>query len=416
MAITAFGLRVAAMGLFHTYQFPAAQDHYLFGTEMGRIARSLVSGHGFGSPLQGETGPTAMVGPVYPVLIAAVFQLSGVYTTASAVVLLTLNALFSACTAAVACLIGRTAFDEKTGAWAGWTWACLPMAIFWPVRWIWDTSFSALLFGLLFLATLRFVPPVRIVDAVRYGLGWGIAVLTNTTFLPLLPALLGWLCYREWRAGRSWTRPAAAVVLAFGLTLAPWVVRNYIVFGHVLLRSNLGLELVLGNAPGAGDPRAWQRLHPSVNPAEMASYRTLGELRYMAEKQREAWGFITARPAAFVRTTAAHATFFWFGVDSPASIFRFPEVLFGIPALLAFGGLGVTIGRGSRAAFPFAAVIALFPLAYYVTHPDLRFRHLIEPELLVLAVYGARAVGQTVAVEERKARLEATLPALDHVS
>lgn len=392
MVVTAFTLRVAAMLLSHSYAFPSAHDHYLFGTEMGRIARSLVTGHGFASPLFGETGPTAMVGPIYPLVIAATFKLLGVYTTASAIVLLALNALFSALTAAVVYLIGKTAFDNRTGVWAGWSWAFYPFAIYWPIVWVWDTSLSALLFGLVFLATLRLAGSMRASDGAWYGLLWGVVVLANTTFLLLLPMLLGWLGYRAARCGVSWLRPAAAVILAFGIMLAPWFVRNYLAFGHVLLRSNLGLELVLGNAPGAGDPRAWQRIHPAVNPTEMARYRRLGELRYMAEKQREALDFITRHPWAFARATVMHIVFFWFGVGSLAHILHFPEVLFGLLTIFAFTGLWATLIRRSEMSLPFAAVVAVFPLIYYVTHPDPRFRHLIEPQLMVLAAYGGLTV------------------------
>jgi 4-amino-4-deoxy-L-arabinose transferase-like glycosyltransferase len=394
MIATAFALRVGAMCLFHTYRFPAAQDHYLFGTEMGRIARSLVSGAGFGSPLHGRTGPTAMVGPVYPFLIAATFKVWGVYTTTSAVILLALNALFSAATAAVVYFIGKMAFEGSTVIWAGWSWVFFPFAIYWPVVWVWDTSLSSLLFALVFAGTLRLTRSMTVIEAVWYGVIWGLAVLTNTTFLPLLPLLLGWICHRRSRLVTPWIRPAAAVVVAFGLTLAPWLVRNYFAFGHVLLRSNLGLELALGNSPGAGDPSQWQRLHPSVNPDEMAQYRSLGELRYMAAKQRQAVAFITRHRDIFVRATATRVLYFWFDVESLDRILHFPEVLFGIPALFAFAGLSLASLRREPTVFPFAAVVVVFPLVYYVTHPDARFRHLIEPEVLVLAAYGGLAAWQ----------------------
>ncbi|HLY21599.1 MAG TPA: glycosyltransferase family 39 protein [bacterium] len=392
MVLTAFALRLAAMSLLHSYRFPSIHDHYLFGTEMGRIARSLVSGGGFGSPLHGHTGPTAMVGPIYPFVVAAAFEVWGTYTTASAMSLLTLNALLSAITAAVIYLIGRRAFDKRTGTWAGWIWTVFPFAVYWPIVWVWDTSLSTLLFALVLLATLRLAQSMRTADGARYGVLWGVAVLANTTFLPLLPAFLGWLCWRQSRCGQSWGRPAAAVAVAFAIVLTPWIVRNQVVFGRVLLRSNLGLELALGNSPGRDDPAAWQRIHPAVNPAEMARYRTLGELRYMAEKRRQALDFITRHPALFARRTATHVLYFWFGAGMPARVIRFPEVLFGLPAFVAIPGLWLAIARRSPAAFPFTAVVALFPLVYYVTHPDLRFRHLIEPELMVLAAYGAGTI------------------------
>jgi hypothetical protein len=193
-------------------------------------------------------------------------------------------------------------------------------------------------------------------------------------------------------------RGAILVVFACGMTLAPWVARNYIVFDHVLLRSNLGLELALGNLSDPADPRAWQRLHPAVNPAEMVRYRALGELRYMAEMQRRTMQFIEAHPAAFIQNTRAHVLYFWFGVGSLARVLHFPEVLFGIPALLAFLGLWTALQHRSRSSFPFAAAIVIFPLIYYVTHPDLRFRHLIEPEIVVLAAYALIALRHGVTV------------------
>ena len=400
MVATAFALRVAAIVVLHSYRFPPTNNHYLFGTEMGRIGRALASGHGFASPLHGSTGPTAMVGPVYPLLIAGVFTLTGIYTPTSAIILLTLSALFSSLTALVIYEIGREAFGKRTGLWAGWAWVISPFAILWPIRWVWDTGLSALLFALVFLATLRLARSLRVFDGAWYGLLWGVAVLTNTTFLPMLPPFLAWIAWRHHRRGWRTVGPVAAAAAVFVLTLIPWLVRNDLAFGRLLLRSNMGLELALGNLPGTQDPRAWQRLHPAFSPEEMARYRALGELRYMAEKQHEAVAYIVGHPAQFARTTAAHALYFWFGVDSPARLAHYPEVLYGLLTAFALAGLAAAIVRGRSAAVPLTCTVVLFPLVYYVTHPDLRFRHLIEPELTVLAAYAA-----TIIVFRRHARV-----------
>ena len=77
--------------------------------------------------------------------------------------------------------------------------------------------------------------------------------------------------------------------------------RNYVVFGKfVLLRSNFGLELYLGNNEQALDSSSW-RLHPSDNDVEKEKFRHLGEIAYMAEKQREALHFIVTHPRHAVR-------------------------------------------------------------------------------------------------------------------
>ena len=56
-------------------------------------------GYGYADPFVGHTGPTAWVPPLYPLMLAGVFKLFGVYTALSAWVILTITAFFSAATA-----------------------------------------------------------------------------------------------------------------------------------------------------------------------------------------------------------------------------------------------------------------------------------------------------------------------------
>ena len=60
------------------------------------------------------------------------------------------------------------------------------------------------------------------------------------------------------------------------------------------------------------------------------------------------------------------------------------------------------MGCGS-AALPYLLSIAIFPIAYYISHPLMDYRQPIEPEIVVLVVVGLRAV--KVRIDER---LEAT--------
>ena len=45
--------------------------------ETGSIAHSLATGKGFSNPFLRDTGPTAWLTPVYPLLVAAAFKLFG---------------------------------------------------------------------------------------------------------------------------------------------------------------------------------------------------------------------------------------------------------------------------------------------------------------------------------------------------
>ena len=92
----AFAVRVIYVTVAHTYRIRSYDDHMLFGEEMGRIARALATGYGFADPFRGHTGPTAWVGPLFPLLLSGVFRVFGVFSPASAWVILACNSFFSA--------------------------------------------------------------------------------------------------------------------------------------------------------------------------------------------------------------------------------------------------------------------------------------------------------------------------------
>ncbi len=62
------------IGVFREYRTRPIEDHFAFGWEMGRVARSIAMGQGFSNPYGGNTGPTAWEPPLYPYLMAGRFQ------------------------------------------------------------------------------------------------------------------------------------------------------------------------------------------------------------------------------------------------------------------------------------------------------------------------------------------------------
>ena len=69
-----------------------------FGAEVCSIAEHIVRGQGFSSPFYQDTGPTSWIAPVYPYLCALVFRLFGIYSAASAIVLLGIQCIIAAAT------------------------------------------------------------------------------------------------------------------------------------------------------------------------------------------------------------------------------------------------------------------------------------------------------------------------------
>src|SRR5271167_5207379 len=66
IVLTAFLLRLAVIAIGHTYRITPRRDHFQFGWEMGRLARSIATGQGFSPPTDLPTGPSAWAPPLYP--------------------------------------------------------------------------------------------------------------------------------------------------------------------------------------------------------------------------------------------------------------------------------------------------------------------------------------------------------------
>ena len=147
------------MTLAHTYRIRVVEDHFQFGWEAGRIARALVTGYGYADPFANaflaHTGPTAWLPPLYPLLLAAIFRVFGVYTLASAWVLLTIQSAFSAATALATWEIAARCFSRRVALWSAWLWALYPAAMQYAVRWPWEMTITTALFAFTLVLALR---------------------------------------------------------------------------------------------------------------------------------------------------------------------------------------------------------------------------------------------------------------------
>lgn len=390
--LVALSVRLLVMVYMQSFQ---VQDTWKFGFETGRIASSIASNHGFSSPLQGPSGPTAWLPPVYPYMLAGIFNFFGIYSSGSALIALTLNSVFSALTCVTIFHIGQKVFGHKVASWAGWSWAFFPYAVFWSTNWVWATSLSALLFSLICLSALKLERSDSAASWFGFGALWGVVGLTDTVLLSTLPFVLAWLYCRIRRQRLSLIRPMSACTLGVLLITAPWLVRNYITFGEfVFIKSNFGLELHLGNYEGSNGLSGGRLLHPAGNDHEFEKFRRMGELSYIKESKRQALDFIVTHPGTFIWLTLKRVVYFWTGNSQLLQVFplsgRFAAaryVLFTSVSVLAFVGLLLAFRNRNPMVSLFAIALTIFPLVYYVTHPTPRYRHTIEPAMVLLAVY-----------------------------
>jgi hypothetical protein len=399
----AFALRILCIVVMHTYKFRTNDQNFSFGWEMGRIAASLASGQGFSSPFNQPTGPTAWEPPLTPFLIAGVFKLFGTYSHASAFVMLTINSLWSSLTCIPIFFIARRCFDEKVAVASAWTWALFPYVIYWDIKWIWETSLSALLIAAIFWIAVSMEDEVGLKPWAWFGLFWGIAALNSPSLLSFLPASGLYAWHRRWKSGK---RSLPGVVLASIILVAlitPWLIRNDRLFGQpVFLRTNFGAELRMGNGPYADG--TWQSyLHPTSNLAEFQKYQQMGELAYVRQRKEEAVQWIKGNPGMFAVVSFRKFVYYWYGVPkevSPAWLGPIKNSLFAASSLLTLFGLVLAIRQRRPHAWLFFWLLLLYPMVYYVVFPHARYRHPIDPEITILAVFVICQAGKPAASTE----------------
>ncbi|MGB7280759.1 MAG: glycosyltransferase family 39 protein [Candidatus Acidiferrum sp.] len=399
MVPVGLALRLARILIVRTYIIPLAHvlppmsvgdPHFTFGYEIGSIAHSIVSGHGFGSPFGPITGPTAWIAPLYPYLCAATFKIFGVFSPASAFVLLLLNSVFSAVICVPLYEICERTVGRVAGLWAGWTWALLPYFWLWPTSEIWETSFVALLLAYLILMTLRLAQTVEAPARNQWlslGLLWGVALLTNPVLLTVLPVSCIWVAYRLRQHSARTLRCLALALAACAVVVTPWLARNRTVFGQfVFIRSNFGFEFHLGNyhlSNGFG----WTGKHPSTNKEEREEYARMGEIAYVASKRNQAIGFVRRYPLEFLELTAKRFYAFWSGDMISYGAGPLLPWLYGPFSLLTVFGMLLAVRDKVPGMGLLFGLMLLFPLPFYLAFPQARNRYTIEPEMLALSVY-----------------------------
>lgn len=402
IVVIALTLRVAFLWNYGTHNPRQALGTIPFLFECGNIAHSLATGHGFSSPFRVDTGPTAWTTPVYPLILTGIFRLFGTYTFAAFVAAATVNILTTTFACVPIYYAGKKSGGASIGAGAAWLWAVFPNAIQIPVTSMWDASLASLLAATILWATLALAdandPKASIARWIGYGLLWGAALMTSATLAGLLPFLVGWVAYREWKRGRAWiARPALALVVA-GLCCAPWTIRNFRVFhAFVPLRSILGLQLWVGNNPDA--EYLWLGTqHPIHEAGERAQYVELGEIPYMRKKERDAIRYMTENPAREAQLVWHRFQAFWAGgtpypvkdfLRAQSQWFRFVLLFNLLMAAGALAGILILVHRRSPYAFPLAVFPVILPWAYYLTVILPRYSLPVHPSVALLTAIAA---------------------------
>jgi hypothetical protein len=116
------------------------------------------------------------------------------------------------------------------------------------------------------------------------------------------------------------------------------------------------------------------RTHP-LGPS--MEYQNLGEAAFTAQASHAAVEYVRSHPMTFARNSLRRALLFWI----------YPIDFWPLSLVIDFGaltGLIMVFRKSRQLALPLIAVLALYPLIYYVSQVVSRYRHPIDPILYAL--------------------------------
>jgi hypothetical protein len=363
-----------------------------YHVEVEAVARSLASGGGYANPYAIPTGPTAHPLPVQTGLQAFLYLCLGVtYTAACARALLGIVA----CAALFAILpwaAERLGLGRRAGVIGGAAAALVPLqgladALGWYGNEA-ETGIALCVLLALFVARCRSSSPPRAAGSAALG---ALAGFSFHLAPALLPVVLGLVAFEAWWMKRRGTRGAVlALALGAAIACAPWAWRNYAAFGELFfIRSNLGLELWLGNHEGASAD-LWatdggRRLHPGNSVEEARRVAALGEIEYMRRARDAAVSWARSHPREFLSLTAARVWHVWFGPPA-RPVEALPVAALTILALVGLIRAFRYLGPPERAAL--LIPLAGYPLLFYFVGYVPRYTFPLVGILLILAGVG----------------------------
>jgi hypothetical protein len=416
MVLLALAIRLAVIPfVYDEWMSPYRVSHW----EPGNVARSLLAGNAFGSPFLSHQ-PSAIMTPVYPLILSVIFAIFGIHTKAAIIAALGLNSVFSALAAIPIFLVARNSFGDSTARLAGWGWAVFPYGVYFAAEWAWSTHLLLLCLCWMVYIAQRLEISTSLRSWAGFGLLAGFTALTEPVVIPVFLILLCLSLRNLWKARIRIFAPALAALLCFGCVMAPWAIRNTLALHHfVPVRSGMGLELYLGNN---GYDRHWRSgdLQPNHNPAELEEYNRVGEIAFMNHKMVQAKSYILSHPRWYAWMCARRALYMWTGYWSFDPDYLKQEEMdpINIPVatiltLLTIAGLFFAWRSEPAEALRYGLILLFYPAVYYLVHPETYYLRPIDPILLILGSYAFLQIKERMSlaspIEYERSAMEADL-------
>lgn len=341
---------------------------------------------------------TAFVAPGYPVLLAAVYALAPISDVYLAVYIV------QAVIGALGCLftfyLARRVFRST---FVGWLALIASAVSYFLVSAVVRIEPAVLAGTLVTASVLTIVGAADTASFWRHlvaGIVAGLTVLVVPAYLIVLPFAYLWtLAYGTGSGGKRFGLSLVSV-LFFALTVAPWTVRNWRVFGRAVpIADSFGYHFYVGNNPLAtGDERADDGrliVARALHENRLTVLETDNEVDRFGDLARQGWQWLVANPDRSVELRLRAYAFFWTGRDAWLDRKLTYQHPLALPVTLLMFVLAL-VGVGARKtprqrnlAWMIYVVLLVYPLPYAVTHATTRpiLRLALDPLLLILAAY-----------------------------
>jgi 4-amino-4-deoxy-L-arabinose transferase-like glycosyltransferase len=217
------------------------------------VARSLIAGKGFVHSVNprspdSEFGfrpgtPFHFVPPLYAWVVGVEYLVFGPNVFVAKLIQCVLDSL----TCLFIYTIGVRMVNRRTALIAAALYAVYPLAIVTNTRLYYQTPLNLALCWIV----LRMAAPVTAANGMWTGIAIGVSALAKPVTLPLIalaPVVKMFETVRHRASIRSLVRWSIALVAGCVLTLAPWTIRNYVVFDRFIpVQSGAGAVLIQGS-------------------------------------------------------------------------------------------------------------------------------------------------------------------------
>ncbi len=121
-----------------------------------------------------------------------------------------------------------------------------------------------------------------------------------------------------------------------------------------------------------------------------AQARRLGEVEFCRQKFEVAESWVRENPGEFAMLSLKRVADFWDGdelLHEPPETETWKSWMVLLTSALAWAGMILLLTRRVPGRWLLLGVLLVYPLPYYITYTNPRYRHAIEPEMVLASAY-----------------------------